>query len=1141
MRKTTGVLLSLFITFSAFLATTMTLSASAASDNSQDGLTVTIVTDKESYTANEDINLSATVQNTNTYSVDNVSIEILLPTGLTHRSGVLTKDTMSLRGGESLTVSAVAVSETPPSMSPSSNSSTPITPVHQKVIKSPKTDNGLDILLLITLFIVSVVGAVIAFKFRRRAIKIISIFMCGVILSGIVPHYTFARENNNIQKKLEVKKAVQVGEKEYHTKVVVNYSTNTSDQPIVSDDAYNKGEWVTLLSEKIGISTATIEESDYFYGDSHSSEYGLIVETAKRYGLLPTPDSAGYEDPLQDIPLFEADKPATREFVAYTIAKAMGFEGDYAIECNDWSTLTYQSEVSVIVSQGFLTLIEDNFLPNAVLNDTDKNMIFERIDYYNSSLEVDTTNLKDDITFNEGVLQLTDANYSIAENEDETFTVTLSQNTDSYNITQGKVFLLPPNSDYPGGIALSAVSVNSIDNSVIVSCVKPQIEEVLTDFNFIGYGEADISNMTVADGVTASYDPNGVIVSENDDTLAPFDLGGSITLPGKLTYNLDGKKIGDTGITLTGGFEVAIPNITAKAKGKILGGFSLDELTVSVSSKFKVAGRVEYDFGIPENSFDVTTGNPKLGSGKTELGRIPIALGATGLTFDFVIFVKIDVSGKAEISYTLSSTNGFQYKDRAFRTIKDYSTEFNAVELNGTARLGLGLAARITLLSVFELAGIDIHGGIGVTVKFIPHVNVEPNLYCGDGSIYLYATMELDDDTLIVSAINNFIKGKIAWEIFDEDTSPLRLNLHFENGKKVSECSFGKGHILGLVKDAETGEPITGARVKIYNAITNKLEQSKYTQSNPLTLPWGQLNTGEFLAENLTVGTYRLEVAATGYQAYSINLDVIDGQRIVCEAALMVMRNGISGLGSVQGLMTNALTGESLTDVAYFVRKDWNSLSGLIIAQGVTPSVSYEAELEPGNYTLEFKKDGFVPVSANVVIRSNEVTYKDIAITPTSGIQMSDNSFRVVLTWGESPYDLDSHLYGYDVNSNDVFHTSFYDQNYYIVDEDGNRVILANLDLDDTTSYGPETSTVYMMTEDGKYSFYIHDYSNRDSHTSSAMSNSRAQVKLYSAQVLVATFNIPENREGTLWHVFDYDAATDTFSYVNELTYSLYG
>ena len=55
----------------------------ASSTASQYGLEATIVTDKESYKANEEIHVTVTVKNTNDFKVENVSMESLLPETLT--------------------------------------------------------------------------------------------------------------------------------------------------------------------------------------------------------------------------------------------------------------------------------------------------------------------------------------------------------------------------------------------------------------------------------------------------------------------------------------------------------------------------------------------------------------------------------------------------------------------------------------------------------------------------------------------------------------------------------------------------------------------------------------------------------------------------------------------------------------------------------------------------------------------------------------------------------------------------------------------------------------------------------------------------------------------------------------------------
>ena len=94
------------------------------------------------------------------------------------------------------------------------------------------------------------------------------------------------------------------------------------------------------------------------------------------------------------------------------------------------------------------------------------------------------------------------------------------------------------------------------------------------------------------------------------------------------------------------------------------------------------------------------------------------------------------------------------------------------------------------------------------------------------------------------------------------------------------------------------------------------------------------------------------------------------------------------------------------------------------------------------------------------------------------------------------------------------FHTFYHNKNYYY-----NGMQYDNLDVDDITSYGPETTSVYVGL-DGTYTFYVHNYTDRGSSTSSRMSTSGAQVKLYMAgmeEPLV--FNVP-NQPGTLWKVF---------------------
>ena len=91
-----------------------------------------------------------------------------------------------------------------------------------------------------------------------------------------------------------------------------------------------------------------------------------------------------------------------------------------------------------------------------------------------------------------------------------------------------------------------------------------------------------------------------------------------------------------------------------------------------------------------------------------------------------------------------------------------------------------------------------------------------------------------------------------------------------------------------------------------------------------------------------------------------------------------------------------------------------------------------------------------------------------------------------------------------------------------------NDTVVAFLDLDDTSSYGPETTTIYNVNK-GVYTFYVHNYSGRP-----AMSTSNASVSVYNgaSNEPAYTFNVPLE-SGLYWTVFTYDSNKRKITPVN--------
>ncbi|NWD72084.1 tetratricopeptide repeat protein [Pseudomonas gingeri] len=145
---------------------------------------------------------------------------------------------------------------------------------------------------------------------------------------------------------------------------------------------------------------------------------------------------------------------------------------------------------------------------------------------------------------------------------------------------------------------------------------------------------------------------------------------------------------------------------------------------------------------------------------------------------------------------------------------------------------------------------------------------------------------------------------------------------------------------------------------------------------------------------------------------------------------------------------------------------------------------------------LIIKKAGY----SNLVVKCpcKDMTY---AVSP---VMQSLDGLRVVLTWGKTPADLDSHMI-------------FPGNNIYFEQQKGTD---AELDVDDTDSYGPETITLQKKHYGESYVYAVHDYTNGNNPASRQLSNSQATVFVYMGQSLVRTYYVPTNRSGNLWTVF---------------------
>ena len=934
--------------------------------------------------------------------------------------------------------------------------------------------------------------------------------------------------------------------------------STTPDRPTppVSSD-YTRGEWIYALANKVGMDlNADADEVIYSYADIENSRYGVAVETAERYGILPPTDLS---DPEQDVPLFRPDEPATREFAAYTAVRAMGFsegtsaQSDFYNNVSSWddfSSITYPDEASIAIGFDFLKLHGNRFEPKSSMTSADATSIFAAIDTLNASLELNPGDEHDNTIYKDGVIrdELNGvASYSVTKSGDSYTVSLLKAETTVTGFNPGEVVILPANSSYPAGIGLKIVSVSDDASNWTLTCTEPELWEVYEEIDFAGHGEIVEDAIETDAGITVEYDPDGKIEDEGPQSRINIDLGGTTKIPGTLKFKIASKTIGD--LKLSGSVEVEIPEVTGIVKGKI-GWFdtSFDEFTLAIKEQIKIKGDLTYT--LAESGYELTSesltgtalgspsgisSNSRWLDGRVELGRVPIHLGA-GMSFDIVFFYNVSIKGSTSITYTIESRQGFQYKNGTSRWIFEYNDSLDFLEIKGSAKAGIGIKGVVCALELMDLIGIATEGGVGFNASFTPHVLATQTLLCADVTLYPYWETNLDTDTVVGKFLENVFHYTLTFEHLKNNASnPYKLKFHVENCVIVPECTFGRGEIHGSVFQADNRTtPIQHARVSIYtltddpnypndpDKATAVLARTKYTDAQ-----------GQFKVDNLIPGDYRVMISATGYKTYTATVKVESTGTTNIPAFLMVDRSN-TGTQTVTGDIMDAVTGNGVSGTTYVLRKGQNVQTGANIGSGTFADATYTLTLEPGTYTLEISKADYVTTYQTITVTDSGATGTHITLNPTGSTGVGDGILRVVLEWGEEPWDLDSHMFGPTSNTSaDVFHTYFADQEYW-----DNGTCVVDLDRDDIDSYGPETTTVHDIRTGRGYSFYIHDFTNRDSTSSNAMSMSGATVKVYSGNALIRTFAIPTNCEGTVWHVFYYNPTTNTLMPVNTFSYS---
>ncbi|MCP4156384.1 MAG: hypothetical protein GY757_52210, partial [bacterium] len=205
----------------------------------------------------------------------------------------------------------------------------------------------------------------------------------------------------------------------------------------------------------------------------------------------------------------------------------------------------------------------------------------------------------------------------------------------------------------------------------------------------------------------------------------------------------------------------------------------------------------------------------------------------------------------------------------------------------------------------------------------------------------------------------------------------------------------------------------------------------------------------------LPSGSYHIEAKIEDFFPLTENADILSGQTTEVELRVKAQ------FGALKVFAENAKEPSKPIQNPLRIKIGGKEFSGSAV-EGIPVE-----NLVSGQYHIDAEVEGFSPGAADVEVTAGETAAVRILLSPD---MVGDELVRIILEWDEHPRDVDSHLYlpgGSAVSNHHVFYSAKESMK-------GNSYAV-NLDVDDTNSYGPETTTIF-KNADGVYRFCLHHY-----------------------------------------------------------------
>ena len=237
----------------------------------------------------------------------------------------------------------------------------------------------------------------------------------------------------------------------------------------------------------------------------------------------------------------------------------------------------------------------------------------------------------------------------------------------------------------------------------------------------------------------------------------------------------------------------------------------------------------------------------------------------------------------------------------------------------------------------------------------------------------------------------------------------------------------------------------------------------------------------------------------------------------------------------------DAASGSNLSSSSGLTCALYDESNALVVSSSgsCTLAVPYcSGDTCPRVFRLAVSKAGYYPTSKSGLQLSN--TAVSVQLSSKLTLSASTEQLRVVLSWGDTHSDLDSYMIVPPAMSSGSTCTVNYAK--------PNCAGVAALDVDDTDFYGPETTTL-TNPHAGTYSYLVNIYGGNGICWDDGI---KARVEVWGSKSGGLIKALPQPLENKpprcksndpppaktchqYWHVFDLDATTNEFTWVNKM------